>query len=71
MNEREHTTTMLAQMLEKATRASITRGAIYDSGEKIVPPEEAWELVAAFLIGLAEGAAARKKGSGRDIVDQS
>jgi hypothetical protein len=68
MNERQHTITMLAQLLQNATRASITRGAIYDSGEKIVPPEEAWELVATYLIGLAEGAAARKKGSGRDVV---
>jgi hypothetical protein len=68
MNERDRTIMMLSQLLENAARASITRGAIYASGEKIVPPEEAWAQVAAFLVGLADGAAARQKETGRDVV---
>lgn len=63
MNERERVIKMMAQMLQNATRASITHGAIYDSGEKIVPPEQAWEEVAALLLGFIEGAAAKRKGS--------
>ena len=73
MNERERTTTMLAQLMQNAARASITRGAIYDSGERISPPEECWEQVAAFVIGLVEGVVddripRDKQKPGRDVV---
>lgn len=68
MNERDHTIKMLAQMLENATRASITKGAIYDSGERIVPAGQAWEEVAAFVIGLVDGAAARQRNPERNVV---
>jgi len=71
MNEREHAIKTLAQLMQNAARASVAKGAIYDSGEKMVPPEEAWEQAASFVIGLVDGVAAGRKEPGRDVVGQS
>jgi len=55
MKDREEIITALGIRLDKAARASITRGAQYEPGEYITPDSvRAWTQVAETVVNLIE-----------------